>query len=436
MKSSAIVVLVLLIAVVSGGFFYFKDTQGPQLVISPDTGPVSDKRPLLVTVEDPSGIRRLTVTLSQGELSTQLIDQIYEQGTTSRQEEILLEKGKWKDGQLELHVSVTDRSVYRFGRGNSTEQSFSFTYDTRPPVVSVLSTAHNMNRGGAGVIVYTINEEPGKTGVQVGDRFFPGHRQTSGTYAAFFALPYDMIVTDFSPRLIAIDLAGNERQVGFSHHVNNRTFPRDRINITPQFLEAKMPEFQPFFPETTDLFDLFLRVNRELREANRKKLLEIGRKTAATPQWEGAFLSKTNSSVHGRFAEHRTYFYQGKKVDEQVHLGIDLASVAQAPVPAANHGTVVFADDLGIYGQCVIIDHGVGLQTLYGHLSAIEVSIGDRIEKGQIIGRTGMTGLAGGDHLHFDVLIAGLPVNPLEWWDLNWIRNNVTGKLSLTAENR
>ncbi|WP_239027828.1 M23 family metallopeptidase [Geomonas subterranea] len=98
-------------------------------------------------------------------------------------------------------------------------------------------------------------------------------------------------------------------------------------------------------------------------------------------------------------------------------------------MPAANRGRVVWADDLGIYGQCVIIDHGLGLQTLYGHLSRIAVKEGEEVRKGDIIGDTGDTGLAGGDHLHFGVMISGQEVNPIEWWDPTWIRNNVTGKL-------
>jgi hypothetical protein len=309
---------------------------------------------------------------------------------------------------------------------------FTVAYDARPPVISPLSTVHNLNRGGAGVIVYTINEEVEKSGVQVGDRFFPGHQQASGAYIAFFAFPWDMTVAQFSPKLLAVDLAGNERQTGFMHHVNHREHPKDRIDITDNFLAAKMPEFEPFFPGIASPIELFLKVNRELRVENRRKLVEIGKQTAATQQWDGIFQRLPNAAPRGRFADHRTYHYGGKLIDEQVHLGIDLASLAQSPIPAANHGQVVYAEDLGIYGLTVIIDHGLGLQTLYGHLSAIQVQAGDDIKKGQIIGRTGATGMAGGDHLHFDVLLAGLPINPLEWWDESWIRNNVSGKLALT----
>jgi murein DD-endopeptidase MepM/ murein hydrolase activator NlpD len=143
-----------------------------------------------------------------------------------------------------------------------------------------------------------------------------------------------------------------------------------------------------------------------------------------------------NSAPLGGFAQFRTYIYQGKEVDRQTHLGFDLASLAHADVPAANRGKVVFAGDFGIYGQCIIVDHGLGLQTLYGHLSRISVKPGDTVENGQIIGSTGATGMAGGDHLHFEMTISGQPVNPIEWWDSHWIKNNITGKLEIVKANR
>ncbi|MEZ4484468.1 MAG: M23 family metallopeptidase [Syntrophotaleaceae bacterium] len=134
--------------------------------------------------------------------------------------------------------------------------------------------------------------------------------------------------------------------------------------------------------------------------------------TASSPAWQGAFLRLPNAANRAGFNEQRSYLYGGNKVDQQTHLGIDLASLANSPVPAANSGKVVFADYLGIYGNCVIVDHGLGLQTLYAHLSTIDANVGDQVDKGSILGRTGATGMAGGDHLHYGVTIAGIPVNP------------------------
>jgi murein DD-endopeptidase MepM/ murein hydrolase activator NlpD len=129
------------------------------------------------------------------------------------------------------------------------------------------------------------------------------------------------------------------------------------------------------------------------------------------------------------FADQRTYVYQGKDVDAQTHLGFDLAVVARTPVPAANRGVVLLARYFGIYGNTVVVDHGLGLATLYSHLSSIDVAEGRAVEQGTILGHTGATGLAGGDHLHFTTLVRGLQVNPVEWWDGAWIRDRVAGKV-------
>jgi len=132
-----------------------------------------------------------------------------------------------------------------------------------------------------------------------------------------------------------------------------------------------------------------------------------------------------------RFGDKRDYYYKGKKIDEQVHMGVDLASLANSDVPAANNGRVIFADRLGIYGLTVVLDHGQGLASIYSHLSNIGVQIDQDVTKGEIIGSTGQTGLAGGDHLHFGVMVSGLFVNPIEWWDNHWIQDNIMKKLAL-----
>jgi len=121
---------------------------------------------------------------------------------------------------------------------------------------------------------------------------------------------------------------------------------------------------------------------------------------------------------------------KGKIVDEQDHLGMDLASLRHAEVLSLNSGEVVYTGELGIYGLTVIIDHGLGLQSMYAHLSEIAVDKGQPVEKAEIIGRTGTTGLAFGDHLHFAMVMGGLAVTPVEWWDKSWIQDNITGRMA------
>ena len=194
-------------------------------------------------------------------------------------------------------------------------------------------------------------------------------------------------------------------------------------------MEKTIPEFQGLVPNEGSLLDQYLYINNEIRKQNRAKLVEFSRRTSPVMLWNGPFTRLPNAANRARFADARDYMYQGRKVDFQTHLGLDLASLQHAEVPAGNDGTVVYADFLGIYGNVVVIDHGLGLQSLYAHLSSLSVAEGDSVAKGQIIGHTGTTGLAGGDHLHYGITVAGIPTQPFEWWDETWIRYNITSKL-------
>jgi murein DD-endopeptidase MepM/ murein hydrolase activator NlpD len=174
----------------------------------------------------------------------------------------------------------------------------------------------------------------------------------------------------------------------------------------------------------------FLVINGELRQKNAQTIANYSKQTLPEILWGGAvFHPFINTAVEAAFADQRTYIYDGRDVDRQTHLGFDLARVVNSPILAANRGKVLHAGPLGIYGNCVILDHGMGVQSLYAHLSSIAVKVGDTVEKEQEMGKSGMTGLAGGDHLHFTMLVNGQMVNPVEWWDQHWIQDRILRKL-------
>lgn len=429
-KISVIIAIIVAVALLGLGFFYLRDTSGPVLTLSPREGPISAKREITLTLSDPgAGLKSVSVCAVQGDRTIPLLNRQYPPGSHQARENLSFAQSGLKEGPLKLLITATDRSPYNFGAGNRTTQVPSFDFRSKPPVVAVISTAHNIFRGGTGLVVYTVNREVERTGIVFGDHFFPGYRQSADIYVCLFAFPYDMAPQTFIPKVVAVDRAGNEQLTGIYFHLLTKIFPRDKIELSDGFLDKVSAEFKDRFPQAASPLEVFLKANSEIRGHDLKILSDCGRKTSPVPLWEGSFLRLPNSAPRGSFGQLRSYFYHGKQVDQQTHLGIDLASLAHSPVPAANAGQVVYADELGIYGQCVIIDHGLGLQTLYGHLSRIGVKVGDQIHKGQIIGNTGDTGLAGGDHLHFGIVISGEQVNPIEWWDPSWIRNNVTGKL-------
>src|SRR5581483_75138 len=245
---------------------------------------------------------------------------------------------------------------------------------------------------------------------------------------ALIALPYDY-TTSMPMTITARDEADNVASRAVPGELKPRAFPRDTIKLTEAFLQAKVPELLPQRPPSQPLIEGFLIINRDQRKQAEAEKLKVGEHTAEQPLWQGPFVQPRNTKVFSNFAETRTYLYDGRNVDTQVHYGYDLASTRQSPVPAANAGVVAFAGPLTIYGNAVIVDHGLGLQTLYAHLSAFDVKQGDQVKKGQELGRTGTTGLAVGDHLHFEVLVSGVSVTPLEWWDAKWIRDRVNRPL-------
>ena len=309
-----------------------------------------------------------------------------------------------------------------------------------PPRVSPVSTFHYVNHGGSEFVVYRTTPEGVTSGVRVGDKEYPGYPAAgagitgdAALRVAFFALLYDQDLK--TPiQLFARDEAGNEATVALDHQVFPKPYAKSRIELNDAFLERVVPAIASASPDegipTDDVLAGFLKINGDLRQKNNAAVAALAARSGAEMRFKDAFQQLGDSQVEAKFADTRTYVYKGKEVDRQVHLGFDLAVTAQVAIVAAHAGTVVHAADLGIYGNCVVLDHGLGVQSLYGHLSSIGVKVGDSVEKGQTLGRSGMTGLAGGDHLHFTMLVGGQQVTPVDWWSKQWMEDRVLRKIA------
>lgn len=303
-----------------------------------------------------------------------------------------------------------------------------------PPLLQPLSEFIYVAQGGVEVVVYQVGEAAVRDGVEIGEYFFPGYPLPKGgknDRFALFAMPYDM--DDPSGlRLVAEDELGNKAvRTSFIHKFIPRPLGRDTIGLNEKFMTKVVEEILPRakMPDKGALLANYLQLNGDLRRQNRDTLRELAKKSEPAFLWSKTFLPMKNAAVKGSFADRRTYVFEDKPVDTQDHLGFDLASVSRAPIEASNNGKVLWADYFGIYGNCVILDHGYGLMTLYAHLSSISVENGQTVTRGQEIGRSGATGMAGGDHLHFTTLLQGLPVTPVEWWDDHWIKDRLKLKL-------
>ena len=333
-------------------------------------------------------------------------------------------------GDASLTVTVRDWSWRNSFRGNETQRQIPLKIDLEKPRIQVASGLTYVSRGGSGSVSYSINEETTHDGVMVGANFYrgfpaPGEDASSGRRFALFAVSTD------SPRepkivVIAEDRAGNVANTSWPVVLKERVLPNANITLPDRFLETKVRNLADAagVPQD-DLLRAFNQINTELRAANEAKIREIVANPSGPKLWNGAFTQLRNSKVTSKFAEQRSYFFNGKKVSEATHFGYDLASTAGAPIQASNSGLVVFAGDIGIYGNSVIIDHGMNLFSLYAHLSSINISADDRVEKNDTLGLSGATGLAGGDHLHFAILLGGTYVEPLEWWDPLWVKTHV-----------
>ena len=445
-------VIVLLLLVAAGAYVVAGRQGGPSIDIGKPEKFVGMSTPLELTIGAPGGqLSSLQVVLEQNGRQLPLYT-LGQSGAEMKQDgpdKLTIRRDIGRQSVPDLQtgaariVVTASRAVLYGMRTLETTSSKDVQVRLERPRVSALSTYHYVNHGGSEVVVYTVAPSDVESGVLVGDIEYPGHPaagakveglNVAGPNArvAFFALRYDQDLN--TPiRLFARDEAGNTARADFDYRVFPKPFEKGRIQLDDPFLDRVVPAILAGTTEVKpegDTLAKFLAINGELRRKNTEKIASFAKQTSPEILWGGAvFHPFTNTAVESAFADQRTYIYQGKEVDQQVHLGFDLASTAGTPIVAANRGKVLFADELGIYGNCVIIDHGMGVQSLYAHLSSIGVQPGQTVEKEQQIGRSGMTGLAGGDHLHFTMLVNGQMVNPVEWWDAHWIQDRILRKL-------
>jgi len=177
--------------------------------------------------------------------------------------------------------------------------------------------------------------------------------------------------------------------------VGRARFPTETLRVPDRYVE----------PDADTL--VLIKANQQLKHA-------VFSHPIANAEWSGDFRAPIDSAVTEGFGTRRTF--NGKL--ESIHRGIDYHAPPGTPVMAANSGEVVLARELFYEGNCVIIDHGLGFTTIYMHLSQLEVSEGQQVEKGQEIALSGATGRVTGPHLHIAVRWQGAYLDPAQLWAL------------------
>jgi len=397
---------------------------------------VGESTPVRLITLNSHGVRELSATLEQGGKSYRVFAQ-QEPATRwsllarqSSPQSFAFEVGSKKaqglhDGKATLRIDAVSNDL----RARRDSLVLDVDVNTKPPGLSVDEGQHYINLGGAEAVTFTISGYVTESGVRVGKytfRSFPLPGGQPSRRICFFAFPYDTPEGEV-PMVFARNPSGAEATSRFWYKLTQKKFRHREIDLTDAFLKKIFDELDRGGSGPVEA--RFVKINNDMRKANNQALSDLRTQTSDQILWEGPFTQLANSSVEAQFCDYRRYAYKGSILDEQVHLGFDLAVTARTPVLAANSGKVVHAGPLGIYGNTVVLDHGMAVQSLYAHLSEVGVKPGDALKKGQQLGRSGATGLAGGDHLHFSMLIEGVPVNPVEWWDAHWLKDRVLSKL-------
>jgi murein DD-endopeptidase MepM/ murein hydrolase activator NlpD len=429
----ALVVLLVLIALPIGALLAVSSHSTLTFPHRPEV--ISQDTPVVVHIVNPHGVRHVVATLEQNGVSTTLLE------TTNpatrftfwrkakAPEQVAFSAGKKKapnlqDGKARLTVEAESNDL----RATTDTISTEVQVNLHPLAVTADSFQHYINQGGSEMVLLTPSGYWTEAGVRAGPNKFDSLPAPSsgGQRLVLFAFPWDLPVST-APVVFAGNPAGAEATAHFWFKIFPKKFRARDLVIDDKFLDKVVNQIEP--NGKGDLLSRFLKINGQLRVENNRTLADLRLKSEPKFLWTQPFVQLANSKVESEFADVRSYIYNGKKVDRQVHLGFDLAVTAHTPVVAANDGRVVWAAPLGIYGNCIVVDHGYTLQSIYGHLSEIDVKEGEMVKRNQVMGKSGSTGLAGGDHLHFSMQVGGVQVNPVEWWDEHWIKDHIRDRL-------
>lgn len=331
-----------------------------------------------------------------------------------------------------LKISATDISKWNFFTGNTTTNLVNVKIDAKRPVVQVISQSYKITKGGAAVVIFqardeNLNEIYLKT--NFGKTFKATPFLKDGYYASLVAWPNTK--ESFNLTIVASDLAQNVTNLPVNYFTQDRKYKISKLSLNDKFIDGKISELVNVYaknPDSLDRVGKFKFVNETLRNANEDVINEITSKIPEEMIENFAlepFYPLKNGAAVASYGDHRFYTYEGSEISQSWHLGLDLASVAEADIVANNKASVVYNKENGIYGLNLILYHGFGLYTLYGHCSSVNFNTGDVVKKGDVIAKTGISGLALGDHLHFGVLVQGVEVRPEEWMDRKWLKDNI-----------
>ncbi len=440
--------MLLLFGVIVGGILYLYNSvmferDVPQISVENKTGFWNLKKPLKISIEDESGLKAYRVVLKSTNNEETLLS---EQLLTPKQSVVLNVKPPrsayaLKEKNVKIVVEAIDASKWNFFNGNSVVKEYSFEIDKKRPQVSTVSHSYKITKGGSALVIFKATDANIKDitiQTNFAKEFKPQPFYKDGYYISLLAWPVTQ--NSFKATIVVSDFAGNVTKSYIPLYLKDKAYKISKIKLSDRFLKGKIADLAEEFEETQgieDPIEQFKIINEDVRAKNEALIHDITSKTSdeIVKSFKiNKMYPLKNAQVVASFGDHRKYIYDGEYISESYHLGLDLASNAMAQIRPQNGGEIVYADYNGLYGNMPIIDHGLGLYTLYGHCSSVKVSSGEHVNAKTTIANTGKSGYAMGDHLHFGVLVQGVEVRPQEWMDRKWIKLNITDVIKNAKE--
>lgn len=434
------VVILILVGIITFSSIIF-ETQKPTLDEASIPSHWNLENDIQIGFHDESGIRDYRVqVIFDGEVLSDEKEIILNKPTSVKialpKPSITLKNGT----SIQYKIEVTDWSSSHFFTGNTAKVELNLIIDTSPPEITPIASSYQIARGGSAAVAFEV-KDMALEDVYLSngtDRFNLFKYLGDDIYVGIIAWPLKNKF--FDAKLIARDKAGNviEQSIPLARNINVPYY-RSNIRIKEDFLSGKLNELlaqidKKLLRDFKDDVEKFVFFNEEIRKEDESRILKacsdlVSDKSFIDENFR-AFVPLRRSQLVGSFGDHRTYYLDKEKISEALHLGIDVASVKNAPIIASNNGVVLLKSHLGLYGNTLLLYHGFGVSSIYSHMSESLVEVSDEVRAGQELGKTGTTGWAFGDHLHFGILIQGHFVRLSEWLDQKWIDENVLGVLA------
>lgn len=430
----------VLTAFVAGaiGFAAFSpsfEREDPKVTLSHE-GYWNFKDPIKISVEDESGLKSFQATIATPHEEWVVAEDNAPSKEMKKTFTIFPPKGvrRVEAASVTLKIEATDNSLWGLFMGNTYKEELTLVIDQRRPVLSIIANSYKIQKGGSAIVIFKAEDQHMKSlkiETNFGKTFIAQPFMKEGYYASLLAWPVQE--ETFNAVVVARDQAGNETKSAVPLRLKDHAYRVSNIELSDAFLDGKIAELANVYEQTAgvdDRLEQFRIINEKVRADNEKIIHEITSKVSnkmVSDFRPVPFYPLVNGQKVADFGDHRIYSYKGQEnISNAYHMGLDLASVAMGPITSTNGGKVVFSQENGIYGNLPIIDHGFGLYTLYGHCSDVHVQEGDVAAPTQQIAKTGLSGYAMGDHLHFGILVQGIEVRPEEWMDAKWINDNIS----------